>query len=407
MTTTDADVAALKDLADDYLSKPEARTCPYGFFQRLREEDPVHQTSSGTWLISRHEDFNRVMRDDANFSRALAVGKHVLVEDGPARDIFTSRMLWRDKPDHTRLRRIISSSVTPAAVRRWEPWIQQVVAELVDDLAPRHEMDAVRDFAYPVAQRTICRLMGMPYEDHVLHEKWMEHLMEPPAGVELAPYRARATEAMLEFADYLRGILDARRQDREGDLIAVLLAAEDEGDRLSETELVATCFSLIAAGHETTAALISMGLYQLLLEPSRFQALTASPELIPNAVEEALRFTGPSQVTMPRMAINDVQVGDKLIEAGDLVICMHESSNRDPDVFERPEEFDLLRQPNNHVAFGAGAHLCFGRNLALMEIRLAYAELATRLPGLELVDPTPAWRMHPFLRGLKHLQVRW
>jgi len=400
-----------EDLAAEalrYLTDPAFRADPHDFLDRLRATDPVHRTAAGVWLITRHADALAVLRDDTAWSRRRAAEKHVVVDDPLAREIFTARMLFNDKPEHTRMRRLVAAAFTPAGVRRWQEEFTRIAGELLDEVEPAGSMDAVAEFGYPYAERVICFMLGVPFDDHALWERWAQQMVEPPAGGDMAAFKEVATAATLEFTDYVRRLV-AERRGREGDdLLSRLIAVEEEGTRLSETELVAMTFELILAGHETTSNAISNGIWLLLRHPDQFARLRRQPDAIPGAIEEILRYESPAPMALSRVATADTDVGGTVIPAGESALVLLVAANRDPAVFDDPHRFDAFRSGGDHIGFGTGGHYCLGAALARIELNIVFPALLARLPGLRLTgDREPRWKAHQFFRTLETLPVAW
>jgi cytochrome P450 len=398
-------------IGDQYIADPEFRLTSTDRLRLLREECPVHRTTSGTWLVTSYNDLRTVLRDPQTFSRAEAAKRHTMIRPGPAREYFTAKMLWRDGKDHARLRRLVTTAFTVNGIKRWEPMIQEIADELLASAYEHHGMDVVSDFSLPLSERIICRLLGVPYEDHLLWESWVARVLEPAAGADDRPYREASAQAMLEFADYILEIVHERR--RKGvagdDLLDRLMHAESGTDAiLSETELVALCLEFIGAGHETTAHFISTAVWVLLTHQDQLEALRQAPTLLDGAIDETLRLLGPAIITLPRVTTATTAIAGVTIPAGETVVCLQDSADRDPAVFDSPDNFDIHRSPNPHVAFGSGPHLCIGKNLAWAESRIALASVVERLPGLALDPATPAvWEPHRYLRALSTLPVVW
>jgi cytochrome P450 len=350
--------------------------------------------------VARHEDIRTVMSHSAasrnlRYEGAPRITRGMALEDNP------TSILNMDPPEHTRLRRILSGTFTPRQIEGWRPRVREITAELVDAMAAPGPRDLVEEFAFPLPSLVICELMGVPVQDQPRFRHW--------TSVFLSTADASAEDRMsaaMEFAGYAAELIAAHRDrtDADGeDLIDVLVRARDEGDRLSEDELVALVFGLILAGHETTASQIARGALRLLSHPERWAALAADPELVPAAVEEILRYDGPGGYGVLRRLTERVELSGGTVEAGEVVFLLLPAGNLDPDVFPDPERFDPHRfagerSPDGslpgarrpHLAFGHGPHYCLGANLARMELQEAFGALATRLPGLSLAGPATA-----------------
>ena len=385
---------------------PEFHANPYPFYRALREEDPVHESPLGFWVCTRYDDAVMVLRDP-RFGRE---GMADLLESrlGIARDASHTRdMLFRDPPDHTRLRGLVSRAFTPRVVDVMRPHIQEIVDGLLDRVEGAHAMDVIEDLAYPLPVTVICEMLGVPTADQDVFKGWSNDIARSldaailPAGSDVL---ARGREARLAITDYFRSLINTRRKDPRPDLLSALIAAEEEGNKLSEGELVSTCILLLVAGHETTVNLIGNGLLALLQHPDQLRALRDDPALIQTGVEELLRFDGPVQRT-GRMTTADVEIGGKHIPKGSVVVSVIGAANRDPKHFSDPDRLDVSRKENRHIAFGFGIHFCLGAPLARIEGQIAIGALVRRMPGLTLVSDTPEWRESSVLRGLKTLPV--
>jgi cytochrome P450 len=385
---------------------PEFHANPYPFYRALREEDPVHESPLGFWVCTRYDDAVMILRDP-RFGRE---GMADLLESrlGIAQDSAHTRdMLFRDPPDHTRLRGLVSRAFTPRVVEVMRPHIQEIVDGLLDRVEGAGAMDVIEDLAYPLPVTVICEMLGVPTADQDVFKGWSNDIARSldaailPAGSDVLP---RGREARLAIAEYFRSLIATRRKDPKPDLLSALIAAEEEGNKLSEGELVSTCILLLVAGHETTVNLIGNGLLALLQHPDQLLALRDDPALIQTGVEELLRFDGPVQRT-GRMTMADVEIGGKHIPKGSVVVSVIGAANRDPAHFADPDRLDVARQENRHIAFGFGIHFCLGAPLARIEGQVAIGTLLRRMPALKLVSDTPEWRESSVLRGLKTLPV--
>jgi hypothetical protein len=322
--------------------------------------------------------------------------------------LFRELMLFRDPPDHTRLRSLVNKAFTPRAIGALEDRIAEITHQQLDSIMSRGSMEFLADFAYPVPALTICELMGAPPTDHSIIVKHAPALATglDPSPMRTAAVRARADRAVEELSGYLDGLISARRREPGDDVLSALIAAEDQGDRLSHDELIATAMLLLIAGHETTANLLGNGLLALLRHREQWDRLRHDRSLDRSAVEELMRFDGPIQMT-ERISLADVEVGSAQIPKGRIVVLCLAAANRDPAVFQRPHQLDLGRDPNPHVGFGSGAHFCVGAPLARLEARVALRVLAERLPELRLAEERVRWRPSFSIRGLQALPLTW
>jgi cytochrome P450 len=292
-------------------------------------------------------------------------------------------------------------------VERLRPRIAQIVDGLLDRVHGAGGMDLIEEFAYPIPVIVICEMLGVPVEDHERFKGWsldiargLDSVLLPPDSD--VPRRSLASRNAL--ADYFRELIAARRRAPRSDMLSELIAAEEAGDKLSESELLATCILLLIAGHETTVNLIGNGTLALLRHPDQLRRLRDDPRLIGTAVEELLRFDGPVQRTA-RIPSEDVLIGGRVIAKGEMVMPFIGAADRDPAQFPDPDRLDLGRTDNRHIAFGWGIHFCLGAPLARVEGQIAINALVQRLPKLALATPTPEFRQSLTLRGLKSLPV--
>jgi cytochrome P450 PksS len=282
------------------------------------------------------------------------------------------------------------------------PRITAVAQRLLDALPSHGSVDLLDAFAFPLPVTVIAELLGVPSEDQERFRAWTLTLLTP-TGSNLEPLQRTA----VEFRQYLQGIIAQRRSEPRDDLISALLAAEEQGDRLSAAELVGMVFLLMVAGHETTVNLIANGVWALLRHPEQLERLRASPSLIEPALEEMLRYCGPVRHSTSRFALQDTEFRGQLIPAGEMIMASVLSANHDPEQFEAPERFELTRSPNRHVAFGSGSHFCLGAPLARLEALIALPLLLERLPQLRLAGEPSAlrWRGGLLIHGLEQLPV--
>jgi pimeloyl-[acyl-carrier protein] synthase len=381
---------------------------PYPLYQRLRTEDPVYwDPFLHAWVVTRYADVVTVLhRFSANRTptpeQLAAIGLESL---SPIARVMVRQMLFLDAAAHTRLRSLASHAFTPRRVAVLREHIADIAERLLDAVAPRGRMDMIADFAAPLPAIVTAEMLGVPVEDHGKLKGWSADFAEVLGNFQHNPERAthtlRATEAMTAY--FREAVREQRTRPREG-LINALLTAEIDGDRLTEEEVVANCIITMVGGQETTTNLIGNGVLSLLRNPDELARLRATPALIPSAVEELLRYESPTQHTA-RVAPDDVELGGKPIRKRQGVIAVMGAANRDPERFPDPDRLDLGRPDNRHLAFGWGAHFCFGAPLARIEGQLAFGALLRRFPELTL-EPAPlVWRPNLALRGLEALPV--
>jgi cytochrome P450 len=399
---------AAPDLSLYHLLDPAVLADPYTLYRRLRTEDPVHwDPFLHAWVVTRYADVVTVLyRFSASRTptpeQLAAIGLDSLA---PIARVMVRQMLFLDAPAHTRLRSLAAHAFTPRRVAVLREHIADIVERLLDAVTPRGRMDVIADLAAPLPAIVTAEMLGVPVEDHVKLKAWSADFAEVLGNFQHNPERAartlRATEALTA---YFREAIRAQRAcPREG-LIGALLTAEIDGDRLTEDEIVANAIITMVGGQETTTNLIGNGVLSLLRHPAALAELRADGALMPSAVEELLRYESPSQHTA-RLAPEDVELGGKPIRQRQAVIAVMAAGNRDPERFPDPDRLDLRRPDNRHLAFGWGAHFCFGAPLARIEGELALAALVRRFPGLALEPGLLAWRQNLGLRGLETLPV--
>lgn len=371
----------------------------------LRRQAPVVRICAPyggeCWLVLRHEDV-RAVQTDARFSRQATVGSDV-ARTAP-HPLQGGSIVEMDPPEHTRVRRIVSKAFTAKRVEALRPRAQEVVDALLDDLTKTDgPVDLVEGLCLPLPITMICEVLGVPYEDRSSFGAWAHVFMSGSAHT-----ADEIIEAHGHLMQYLGELVAARRVQPTDDLLGALVVARDEGDALSENELVNLGFSLLVGGFETTAAQLGKFMLFLLLHPDDLALLRQRPDLVPSAVEELLRLINLAAGTsLAWVATEDVELGGVRIRAGDAVMASAAAANRDESVFDDPERFDITRDPNPHLAFGHGAHFCIGAHLARMELQVGIGTLATRFPGVHLavaLEDVP-WRSGSAVWGLERLPV--
>ena len=364
------------------------RDDPYPALHRLRETDPVNETPVGIWRLTRYADVTRLLHD---VPAGVRTTDGVLPGVDESLDNQRLFMLQQDPPTHTRLRRLVSSAFTPRAITSLRERIQYIVDECLDRIAARGEMDVIADLALPVPSTVICEMLGVPVADRDRFTVWTAQAtfglaapLLPPEAIE----QARAAGMCL--ARYFEELIAARRTHPSDDLLGALIRAEEAGDRLSTPELISQAIGLLIAGFETTIGLIGNGVRALLRDPDQLAKLRTHPELAGSAIEECLRWDGPIVLTA-RVLHADAEFSGRMIPRNAMVWGMLAAANRDPAAFPDPDRFDIERHPNEHLAFGGGAHHCLGAHLARLEGQLAIASLVQRFQDLALRSETVEW----------------
>jgi cytochrome P450 len=316
-------------------------------------------------------------------------------------------MFYSDPPYHTRLRGLVSNAFTPTTIERMRPYVQQTVDTLLDAVQANGKMDAIRDFAYPLPILVISHLLGLPSEEREQFKKWSDDLFAILGSVPHSPKLMEAAARSLQaLTDYITKLSEARRKQPQEDVLSALVEATENGEQLTQEELVANMIILLSAGHETTINLIGNGLLALLQNSDQLQKLRAHPELVASAVEEMMRYDNPVQIAY-RSAAEDVEIGGKVIRKGQLVNSVLAAGNRDPERFSEPDRFDITRDEGRHLGFGLGIHFCLGAPLVRLEAQTAFAAIVGRFPEISLAAENLEWQEHPIFRGVKSLPVEF
>ncbi len=395
---------------DAAIRSPEIRADPYSFYDSLRDSARVHRSSFGSIVLHRHADVSAALRDNRlsssnshndNYKQFASMARQLGF--GPLIDMQERTMLFLDPPDHTRLRRLAGKAFTVRTVEAMRPYISDLVDGMLDDAERRGRFDLIADVAYPLPVTVISQMMGVPLEDRDQLREWTAvavRVLDPSDDMSALVPAGQAVEHLRRYFDDL---VARRRSDLGDDLLSGLIAAEEEGERLSHEELLATCVLLYAAGFETTVNLIGNGAYAFLAHRAGYERLGREPDLAAAATEEALRYDSPVQLT-GRTATDDVEVAGLPVARGQEVLLLLGAANRDPAAFDDPGHFDPARSPNRHLAFSGGIHTCLGAGLARVEAQVAFTALAHRFPQLE-VESEPVRRETITLRGFESLPV--
>ncbi|MFI9649223.1 cytochrome P450 [Streptomyces sp. NPDC052040] len=403
-------MAAPPDLAFDpwdpaFLADP----CPaYAELRALGRVIPYAPT--GQWLVPHHADVSALLRDrrlgrtyrhrfgHEDFGRTPPPPEHE-----PFHTLNDHGMLDLEPPDHTRIRRLVSKAFTPRTVDRLAPYVRGLAEELVSRLVRAGGGDLLREVAEPLPVAVIAEMLGIPEADRAQLRPWsadicgMYELNPPPEAA------ARAVRASVEFSGYLRELIAQRRKAPGEDLISGLIAAYDEGERLTEQEMISTCVLLLNAGHEATVNATVNGWWALFRHPDQLAALRADHALVPSAVEELMRYDTPLQL-FERWVLDDIEIDGTTLPRGAEVALLFGSANHDPAVFDAPGKLDLARRDNPHISFSAGIHYCIGAPLARIELAASMTALLKQAPTLRLAT-TPHRKPNFVIRGLEGLDV--
>jgi cytochrome P450 PksS len=389
----------------------EARADPVPVYARLRKLGPVLRSKDllgEGFVLPRHEEVARAIRDP-RFASDRKNGRGGRSTDQrwlPALlKLLGSSMVLKDPPEHRRLRHLVQKAFTPARVESLSGRVAQIAEELLDAAARKPVVDLMADFALPLPLTVIAEMLGVPPADRIRFRRLIVKVQGISAANPLS--FVRTYPHMVGLSRFLQGMVRLRREQPGNDLVTALVQAEEEGDRLSEDELIAMVFLLLFAGHETTVNLIGNGVLELVQHPDQLQKLREQPDLIDSAIDEMLRFTNPVGMVAPRFAREDLDIAGVLVPKGTMVTFLIGSANLDETVFPDADRFDITRSPNRHLSFGHGAHYCLGAPLARLETRVAIPALLQRFDRLELTVPAAKlrWRPHIGLRGVEALPL--
>ncbi|PIM70922.1 cytochrome P450 [Streptomyces sp. JV178] len=387
-------------VADPYPAYAELRA-----LGRVRYFEPTNQ-----WLVAHHADVSALLRDrrlgrtyqhrftHEDFGRSAPPPEHE-----PFHTLNDHGMLDLEPPDHTRIRRLVSKAFTPRTVERLKPYVEGLAGELVARLVEAGGGDLLADVAEPLPVAVIAEMLGVPEPDRAQLRPWSADIC---GMYELSPSEAtakKAVRASVEFSDYLRELIAHRREKPGEDLISGLIAAYDEGDRLTEQEMISTCVLLLNAGHEATVNATVNGWWALFRNPDQLAALRADHSLVPTAVEELMRYDTPLQL-FERWVLDDIEIDGTTVPRGAEIAMLFGSANHDPAVFDAPEKLDLTRQENPHISFSAGIHYCIGAPLARIELAASMTALLEKAPTLTLATE-PKRKPNFVIRGLEGLEV--
>ncbi|GHO97833.1 cytochrome P450 [Reticulibacter mediterranei] len=396
---------------NDFTS-PTFKENPFPAWEDLRTTEPLYRfpVTEGqyAWMVTRYEDAQAILKDQRFIKNRMTLlseeEKAQIDRSSPTLKLLSYNMLAADAPDHSRLRRLVSKTFTPRMIEGLRNRIQQITNDLLDQAQERGEMNLINDFAFPLPVTVICEMLGIPAEDRQQFRKWSNAILD-----QSGPFDAdrQAPPEVEEFTNYVRQLIATKSEHPDDGLVSQLVRVEEDGDRLSENELISMIFLLIVAGHETTVNLIASGMLALLQHPDQLRLLQDNPSLIVPAIEELLRYTAPVIIGTGRWASEDIELHDTLIPKGDMVLVSLMGANTDPAHFAAPADLDITREENEHIAFGKGIHFCLGAPLARLEGQVAISTLLRRLPDLHLQGDAQElkWRPGLILRGLQELPV--
>ncbi len=403
-----------KLLFESQLSSPVFKQEAYDIYKELRECHPVSPLSSGensqSWLITRYEDAISLLKDAKLMKNIENVFNNEEDVDVPIslenRDLLRNHMLNSDPPDHNRLRSLAQKAFTPKMIIRLEGQIQYIADALLNKIEHNNSINLVSDYAFPLPIMVISEMLGVPLEDQHKFRVWSQAIISTPHTLE---DMQKNNQKLGEFAEYIQHLVSKKREQPADDLISSLIKAESEGTKLNASELYSTITLLIVAGHETTVNLITNMTLALLEHPVQLQKLRQNPDLIDSAIEEALRFYSPVELTTLRWTAEPFTMHGQDIQSKDRIIISVASSNRDEKIFPDADIFDITRKNNRHIAFGHGSHFCLGAPLARLEAKIAISTLLHRLPNIQIQGEREQikWKENYLMRSLEELPLKF
>jgi cytochrome P450 len=390
------------------LSETEAWLDPFDWYAEMRAENPVrYDERRKCWDVFRYAEVDTVLDDPDTFSSNPRLATEIDLPPEEEQSPLAETMLTADGERHDRLRGVVEDSFRPRAIAGRAPRFEAIARELLDGVTSDGEMDVIDDFAYPFPVTVIAELLGVPSDDRAQFREWSETLIETPTATSqeaLAAYRQRQEQAMEDLAAYFEEKLEARKREPRDDLVSEIVTAETEGKTLTHEEAVGFCMLLLVAGNITTTNLIGNAMRCLTNHPDVMERLRTERSLLVSAVEEVLRYRSPVQA-LARIATEDVELAGREIEAGEAIVTWIGSANRDPAVFDAPEEFRVERAPNPHFGFGRGTHYCLGAPLARLETRIALETLFDRVSEIERAETDLQPVRSAFIYGVRNFPI--
>ncbi|MFK2825990.1 cytochrome P450 [Bacillus sp. B190/17] len=387
------------------LSSSEFLSNPYPIYDQLRSHCPMYKGSLFKyrgWYVTGYEEAAKILKN-TKFKNRIPLPQTTKKYEH-LKNIQNDMMLFKNQDDHKRLRMLISKAFTPNVVEGYRPYIEETVNDLLDRVQARKRMDIIADFAFPLASLIIAKILGVPEEERQQFREWSVSLIQTIDFTRSKRTLTNGNDITKILLVYFKELIQKRKQLLQDDLISRLIIEEQQGEVLTDEELLATCILLVIAGHETTVNLISNSVLSLLNYPKQLMMLKEKPILIERAVEEFLRYDSPTQLTA-RVASEEIEMNEVTIKKGEQVYILLGAANRDPKKFDHPNVLDITRNPNPHLAFGSGIHFCLGASLARLEAQIAIGTLVQRMDHLQMAAPEPQWRKLIGFRSLKELPV--
>lgn len=364
---------------------PEFLTNPHPTYDYLRQHSPIcFLEDMNGWAITSHRDAVMLLKD-RRFGNAVPANPTIQRNIPLFTTFQENALVYVDQPTHTRLRTLLQRNFSPPAIKELEVTIHEIVSRLLDEIADKHEIDFISDFAYPLPTSMIGALVGIPPSERHLFRRWSRGIVEG-FDINATPEMQILCNTVLEeFREYILMLAEQRRRQPQDDLITRFVRAHDGEKIISEEELINNCIILLTAGHETSTSLLTNGILALLQHPDQFARLKNDPSLISSAVEEMMRFARSLQMVL-RIVKEDLEINGNHFKQGQTVVVFLSAANRDPEVFQEPNRFDIGRTPNPHLGFGYGIHHCLGAPLARAEVPIALLEFIKRYPNVSLTQ---------------------
>ncbi|MBI0577910.1 cytochrome P450 [Neobacillus cucumis] len=378
---------------------------PYPFYEKLRSIHPIYYGNLlkyPGWYVTGYKEAIAILKDTRFKNRIPLPQTSKKYEQ--LKNIQNNMMLFKNQPDHKRLRFLVSNEFTPGMAEQLRPYMQETVNDLLQQVQNQKSMDVISDFAFPLASLIIAKILGVPVDERPQFREWAAILVQTIDFTRSRKNLNKGNDITIILRNYFKELIEKRKQSPEEDLISLLIKEEQHGDRLTDEELLATCILLVIAGHETTVNLISNSILALLENPHQMVELNENPSLIENAVEEFLRYESPTQMTS-RIASEDIEIDQTTIKKGDQVYILLGAVNRDPNKFADAHLLDITRNPNPHLAFGYGTHFCLGAPLARLEAQIAIQSLLQQMDNLQLASSDLPWRKLVGFRSLNELRI--
>lgn len=400
---------------DALLLTPTYIESPYEVYDLLRERYPVFWSDKWQgWLLTRYDDVIAVVKDPRRFSNRSRYTKYLSTLSNEQRSQLAylqnhyehGGLVQSDPPEHTRLRKLVGSAFTPRMINRMDNLVEQIVDDLIATFADKSEINLIYEFAFPLPATVIAGMLGVEISSRDQFKDWSAAIQRfLGSGQVRFDYALAAQQAWQNMNGHFKQLLDERGKSPRDDLVSALAHACEDGERLTEQEVIGTCGALLVAGHETTTNLISNAIWLLLQHPDQLNRLRNDASLYPSAVEEFLRYESPFQ-SAPRTLTEDVELRSQILRKGQLAYVMLGAANRDPSRFDRPDELDITREDNKHLAFGHGIHFCLGAALARLEAPIAIRAMIERFPEMHLdLQRPPVWKESMVQRGMERFDL--